>query len=117
MLLELEIPLGLLVVLVGTVVVTFGASADAFWGGEAGILSVLSVLEGSLDLLVEEVVEGLGWRRDFLSNSSFLAVSKRECSRSFCRACILEFRSVMVSSWLDVMDLWITSSSFTSLRD
>ena len=49
MLLELEIPLGLSVVLVGTVVVTFGASADAFWGGEAGILSVLSVLEGSLD--------------------------------------------------------------------
>ena len=65
MLLELEIPLGLSVVLVGTVVVTFGASADVFWGGEAGILSVLSVLEGSLDLLVEEVVEGLGGEEIF----------------------------------------------------
>ena len=40
MLLELEMPLGPLVVLVGTVMVTFGASADASWGEEAGILLV-----------------------------------------------------------------------------
>ena len=71
MLLELEIPLGPLIVLVDTVMVTFGASADASWGEEAGILPVLSVLEGSLDLLAEEVVGELGWKRSFLSKSSF----------------------------------------------
>ena len=56
----LERSLGSLVILTGTVLVTFEVSADASWGEEAGILLVLSVLEESLDLLAEEVVGELG---------------------------------------------------------
>ena len=61
---------------------TFGALAGAAGGEEASISLVMSVLEGSLDLLAEVVGE-LGERRSFLSRPSFLAISKRESLRSF----------------------------------
>ena len=64
--------LGPLVVLVSTVLVAFKVLVDASWGKEIGNLLVLSKLEESLDLLAEEVVKELSWRRSFISKSSFL---------------------------------------------
>ena len=72
---ELEMSLGPLVVLVSTVLVAFKVLVDASWGKEIGNLLVLSKLEESLDLLAEEVVKELSWRRSFISKSSFLAVT------------------------------------------
>ena len=78
---------------------------DASWGKEIGNLLVLSKLEESLDLLAKEIVKELSWRRSFLSESSFLAIISWESLSLFCRDCIWDFRSVMVDSRLDEMDL------------
>ena len=88
---------------------TWSASDDAVWSEGTGVSLVLSMLGetlGSLVILVAvEVIGDRGWRRSCLSMCSFLAASDRESSSSFRKACISDFRSVMVDSKLDAMDL------------